>query len=184
MEKSTSPINQNAFPSAIGTDNWSNDSGLKLKSVAFEPKERGIFVRFYDNFVGYCSVQSLISKDDLRSVIPESVFIGQSGLTVVFPMKEGGEYDVDYLALRSVFDSQIRTKLAELEVRSAFQLGERIKTARKKRGWTQIELGRKSGLDQAVISRMERGVHYPRMETLERTAETFSIPVSELLLGV
>ncbi|MDA1029028.1 MAG: helix-turn-helix transcriptional regulator [Bacteroidetes bacterium] len=173
----------NKKPFLNGDANGIDDEGIKLKSVVFDPIDEGIFVRFRDNMVGYVGLKSLMRKQDISLVIPASVFLRSNGISVVFPMLDGGEWDVDYLAIRALFDAQVGQRLRDLEIRSASQLGERIKSVRKKRGWTQMELGVKTGLDQAAVSRLERGVHYPRIETLERTAAIFSIPVTELIFG-
>jgi transcriptional regulator with XRE-family HTH domain len=41
-----------------------------------------------------------------------------------------------------------------------------LKEARKKRGWSQLELGRQVGLPQAHISAIETGKAVPRFDTL------------------
>ncbi len=41
-----------------------------------------------------------------------------------------------------------------------------LKAARKKRGWTQSELGRRAGLPQAHVSGIETGKIVPRFDTL------------------
>jgi transcriptional regulator with XRE-family HTH domain len=41
-----------------------------------------------------------------------------------------------------------------------------LKRARLKRGWSQLELGRRSGLSQAHISAIEAGKIVPRFDTL------------------
>jgi transcriptional regulator with XRE-family HTH domain len=41
-----------------------------------------------------------------------------------------------------------------------------LKEARKKRGWSQLELGRRVGLPQAHISAIETGKTVPRYDTL------------------
>ena len=45
-------------------------------------------------------------------------------------------------------------------------LRERLKDARHKRGWTQLELGRRAGLPQMHISGIETGKTVPRYDTL------------------
>ena len=41
---------------------------------------------------------------------------------------------------------------------------------RKRRGWSQVELARRSGVDQPSISRIEAGLIDPALGTLERLA--------------
>ena len=50
--------------------------------------------------------------------------------------------------------------------RNPKQIGNLIQRARKKRGWTQTELGEKSGLRQETISLMETGNPAAKLETV------------------
>ena len=45
-------------------------------------------------------------------------------------------------------------------------LRQELKTARLKRGWSQLELGRRVGLPQVHISAIEAGTAVPRFDTL------------------
>ena len=47
-------------------------------------------------------------------------------------------------------------------------VGERVQLLRKRKGLSQEELASKIGIDTKSLSRLERGAHYPSMETLER----------------
>ena len=46
------------------------------------------------------------------------------------------------------------------------RLREELKEARSKRGWSQLELGRRIGLPQAHVSAIETGRTVPRFDTL------------------
>jgi HTH-type transcriptional regulator/antitoxin HipB len=50
--------------------------------------------------------------------------------------------------------------------RNPKQIGTLIQRARKKRGWTQTELGERSGLRQETISLMETGNPAAKLETV------------------
>ncbi len=50
--------------------------------------------------------------------------------------------------------------------RNPTQLGAIIQRARKQRGWTQAELGRRTGLRQATISLIETGNPAAKLETI------------------
>ncbi len=58
-------------------------------------------------------------------------------------------------------------------------IGEKIKTLRKERGWSQGELGDKVGIKPQNISKYEKGHVTPRESTLEVFAEVFGLPVTE-----
>ena len=51
-------------------------------------------------------------------------------------------------------------------VRSQKQLGALIRTARKKRGWQQIDLAHRASMRQPLISELENGVFSSRLDTI------------------
>ena len=63
-------------------------------------------------------------------------------------------------------------------------LGRRLRAARLAKGWTQAQLGeRLLGLDDPNtaaprISRYERGMHKPDLDTIERLAELLDLPAA------
>lgn len=57
------------------------------------------------------------------------------------------------------------------EINEHVELGAAIATARKERSLTQSELSRTTGIQQAEISRIERGLGNPTATTLLRLAE-------------
>ena len=59
-------------------------------------------------------------------------------------------------------------------------VGERLKEARKKKGYTQKALAEKLGLSQQNIAEWERGKRNPKMTTLQKISEALEIPVSDL----
>jgi transcriptional regulator with XRE-family HTH domain len=79
-----------------------------------------------------------------------------------------------------------RRRRTNLEAEAARQLqsslvreGAKIRRARKRRGWTQAQLGRKVGLAQSTISQMERGEGGTlALETWQRVALVLGLPLS------
>jgi transcriptional regulator with XRE-family HTH domain len=61
--------------------------------------------------------------------------------------------------------------------------GVRLRAARTEAGLTQRELGSRTGLDQSVVSNLERGVHEPRLGTIERLADGLGLSTGLLLGG-
>jgi excisionase family DNA binding protein len=57
------------------------------------------------------------------------------------------------------------------------QLGDRVKAARVRRGWTQRQLASHAQLSHSCVARVERGVD---MATLAALAEALGVPVAEL----
>jgi transcriptional regulator with XRE-family HTH domain len=64
------------------------------------------------------------------------------------------------------------------------RFGKRLRTLRQKRGWTQLQLGEKLGLDRGYISDIENGKRNVSLEVLEIMAQGFELSVSRLLSGV
>ena len=58
---------------------------------------------------------------------------------------------------------------------------ERLKQYRENKGWTQAELGEKSGVSSRMIQRYEAGTSRPRWDAAEKIATALEVPVSDLL---
>ncbi len=56
-------------------------------------------------------------------------------------------------------------------------IGYRLKLLREEREFQQVELGRRTGLHQCYISRVETGRTVPSLETLEKLARGLEIPL-------
>lgn len=61
-------------------------------------------------------------------------------------------------------------------------LGERFKALRKSVGYSQERLAECLGIDSNSISRIECGVHYPSLETLEKAALTLNVEMRDFFL--
>ena len=56
-----------------------------------------------------------------------------------------------------------------------------IRELRLKRGWTQTELARRSGVKQGVLSYIENGrTKHPRIDTLAALAAALGVPIEKL----
>ena len=58
---------------------------------------------------------------------------------------------------------------------------DRLKQYRENKGWTQAELGEKSGVSSRMIQRYEAGTSRPRWDAAEKIATALEVPVSDLL---
>lgn len=59
----------------------------------------------------------------------------------------------------------------------------RIKETRKERGFTQLQIQMKTGIDQSDYSKIERGLRYPTIEQLIRLAVLFGTSI-DYLVGI
>ena len=62
------------------------------------------------------------------------------------------------------------------------QIGKRIKELRKKAGLTQEGLAGLVTIDPHHLSRLERGIHYPSIDTLELIAQHLHVPLKEFFI--
>ncbi|MCX7192431.1 MAG: helix-turn-helix transcriptional regulator [Proteobacteria bacterium] len=62
------------------------------------------------------------------------------------------------------------------------QIGRRIKELRKKAGLTQEGLAGLVTIDPHHLSRLERGIHYPSIDTLELIAQHLHVPLKEFFI--
>ncbi|MES2675494.1 MAG: helix-turn-helix transcriptional regulator [Pseudomonadota bacterium] len=62
------------------------------------------------------------------------------------------------------------------------QFGKRMKTLRTSAKMTQEQLANDVGVTIESISNIERGIHGPSFDTLEKIAEVLKIPVQDLFV--
>jgi HTH-type transcriptional regulator/antitoxin HipB len=69
------------------------------------------------------------------------------------------------------------TEVAEAytAARLRYELGKVVRERREELGWTQTELGRRSGMRQPAIARFEAGGTVPTIPLLERLAEALGL---------
>lgn len=61
-------------------------------------------------------------------------------------------------------------------------LGCRISYMRKKSGLSQLGLAQLLGIDRNSVSRIERGVHYPSLETLEKISGILNVEMRDFFV--
>jgi transcriptional regulator with XRE-family HTH domain len=59
-------------------------------------------------------------------------------------------------------------------------LGDRIRTLRQARGWTQERLAELANLDRSYIAGIELGGRNPSLKTLDRLAAAFHVGIADL----
>jgi transcriptional regulator with XRE-family HTH domain len=79
--------------------------------------------------------------------------------------------------LMKIFLKNFTTMKKELLVR----FGERIKTLRKEKSWSQEKLAEETGFHRTYIGMIERGERNPSLTNINVFAETFGIDIWELL---
>lgn len=61
------------------------------------------------------------------------------------------------------------------------KFGEFIATVRKEKGWTQAELAEKLNVTDKAVSRWERGLGFPDINTVKPLADALEVSVSEIM---
>ena len=64
------------------------------------------------------------------------------------------------------------------------RFGRRLRKLRKQRGWTQVQMAEKLGLDRSYLADMERGRRNVSIVNLEIIAHGFGLSLSRLLAKV
>lgn len=64
------------------------------------------------------------------------------------------------------------------------QVGRNCAEARKRAGLSQHQLSNRLLIHPGDVSRMERGLHCPRLTTLVRLAQVLEVPLMDLLRGI
>lgn len=140
-----------------------------------------LWVVFSDGLSGLIDWESLGMTNLLDELRLDSATVGSRGATVEILMRDGESFEIDALSIRALLDAGIAKSISDRASESDRAVGERIRSARRAVGITQKDLGERVGIDQAIISKLERGKHQPRFDTLRRVAEGLDLSVSELL---
>lgn len=61
------------------------------------------------------------------------------------------------------------------------KVGERIKHYRDQRNWTQLDLAKRLGIDNTVLSKIEKGKRAVEDTLLDKIADIFDVTTDELL---
>lgn len=69
-------------------------------------------------------------------------------------------------------------------VRVQKKFGERVRSLRSKKGWSQERLALESGLGRGFMGSIERGEKAPGMLTLCKLARVFEMSLSRLVEGI
>lgn len=62
------------------------------------------------------------------------------------------------------------------------RLGQKVRLLRKQNGHSQEQFAELVGIDPNSISRIECGVHYPSLDTLEKIAKVLKVEMRDLFL--
>lgn len=66
----------------------------------------------------------------------------------------------------------------ETKINTQYQIGKMIREAREAKGWTVYGVAAESGIHEAAIWRIERGVNSIRVDTLQKLCEALDLEVT------
>lgn len=156
------------------------DSILEVRYSA--PRDL-LWIAFSDGLSGFIGWGELGIEDLEKELVCESARVGEHGKTLELATRKGDLFEIDSASIRAVLDIAFRRALLYRATTSDEAVGERLRSVREGAGLSQTELGRRTGIDQAVLSRLERGKHRPRVDTLRRIANALGLSVPDLLAG-
>lgn len=140
-----------------------------------------LWVVFGDGLSGSVSWRQLGIEDVRSSLVAESATLGDAGHVVQMNTTDDELFEIDAASIRGLLDAAFANELADRAGAAERTVGQRLRLARKERGLTQKELSNRSGMDQAIISKLERGKHTPRLDTLRRMTKALELSLPELL---
>jgi DNA-binding XRE family transcriptional regulator len=151
-----------------------------ILDVRYSRADQSLWIAFGDGLSG--SVQpGEIGFADPGELCLETATVAPYHAGVQVLDRDGHVVDIDGGSLRAVLDGAFARKIVLQAESSNREIGERLKGRRLKAGVTQVQLAERSGLDQAIISKLERGRHQPRWDTIQRYANGLGLAPENLL---
>ncbi|MEX0769879.1 MAG: helix-turn-helix transcriptional regulator [Balneolaceae bacterium] len=158
--------------------NFSSDA---LKKVSYHKARQTFLAEFNDGTYGEVSLNELGIVEMRNELILDQPMISEQGNALILFTRDGETFDIDALVLKSLVSDQVKKEIRRQSKRTAEHVGDRIKMTRNETGVTQMDLSERTGIDQAIISKIETGKHIPRFDTLERIAKGLDLTVHGLL---
>jgi DNA-binding XRE family transcriptional regulator len=152
-----------------------------IADLRYVRRTESFWIEFSDGFVSGLTLEALGIGDLRDGLVLEAATLTDWGQTLVLMRLDGTPFEIDSASIRAALDADFAGRLVRQAAASDETLGARVRAARKARGLTQAQLGAAAGFDQAVISKLERGRHEPRIDTLSRIAEALGTSVGSLL---
>jgi DNA-binding XRE family transcriptional regulator len=165
-------------------------SETRLAAVAYVEALAALAVKFVDGRV------YAVALTDLEGVDPSPVYrvsLSSDGYAALLEQRSGNcieiPWDVvlhhaepEYAFYRGRDPGHECEKGSEAGGRSTGAvIGEHIRAERLGRSWTLERMSKLTGLKVPNLSRLENGKHLPSLETLERVADAFGMPVAALV---
>ena len=101
---------------------------------------------------------------------------------VILITVRGGQSEIPWDFARHYCDPTYRPQIEAQARQARGSLGSRIRERRETVGLTQAELSTRAGIGRVTLTRIEKGEHSPRTETLTAIARALGVEVEDLIL--
>jgi len=158
------------------------DMDKKIAKIEYLEKEK-VFACTFKNMRTYFLKREDISetvKDDGSKITHCAVDKERYHFTVF--LESGKKYMIPWdFILHMCEERYDYFKKKQVNGISSEEIGKRIRSERKMKQLRQKDLAKMTGIQRANIARIEKGRHYPSIETLEKVSEALEIPVAKLV---
>jgi DNA-binding XRE family transcriptional regulator len=157
-------------------------SETRLAAVAYVDALAALAVKFVD---GRVYAVALTDLEGVDSSPVERASLSSDGYAALLEQRSGKRIEIPWeVVLYHAEPEYAFYRQGDSDERSTGEaIGEHIRTERLKRSWTLENLGRLTGLKVPNLSRLENGRHLPSLETLEKVADAFGMPVAALVVA-
>jgi DNA-binding XRE family transcriptional regulator len=157
-------------------------SEMRLSDVAYVDSMATLVVRFVS---GRTYAVPLAELEGIDGSTVTGVLLGSYGYAAVVEQESGNRLEVPWDVILYHAEPAYRyykhgSAVAEAATNSQ-EIGERVRLERLERSWTLADLSARTGIKVPNLSRLEKGKHLPSLETLEKVADAFGLPVVALV---
>ena len=127
---------------------------------------------------------ALADLDGLDASPVDRVSLSSDGYAVLVEQRSGNRVDIPWDVVLYHSEPEYVYYHADRDDRgTGVAIGEHIRAERLKRAWTLEKMSQLTGLKVPNLSRLEKGRHLPSLETLEKVADAFGMPVAALVVA-
>jgi DNA-binding Xre family transcriptional regulator len=162
-----------------------HDAAHRIAEAEYVSKLEAVVFQFENGKIYGVPLQVLEGTDDTPVT---RVYLSSWGYAATIEQFSGNRLEVPWDVVLCHADSSYPYRRPtpgspeELERRRVDQvIGERVRRERRARKWTLADLSSRTGIQVPNLSRLERAKHTPSLDTLERVADAFEVPVAALI---
>src|SRR5262245_24076063 len=137
------------------------------------------FIVTFDSGKEYSFSRSSVEIDDGSEVV--NIRVDRRRFFFRVRQASGNRYEIPWDRVLHEAEPSYRY-FRDRRTRATHEVGATIRRLREARGLTQEQLAGASGMMRSNISRIEAAKHRPTLETLERIAKAFKVPVADLIV--